>query len=591
MALFAGLAILHCVSGIIFTDVVTDLVKYYGRTTMVTEFSCKRNESISLLKTLMKNGHQTKIMTINSLNIGYPVPPNHQVFALNLDCTNSSILLKRVNELKLFTSPFRWILYYTQSETILKSYFLDLDLLVDSDVTLCKLLENKTVLMTKIYKILSNYSMQTEEMGFWTKDGVIVNYNFEKNIARRRKNLDGIELNTCIVITNKDSLNHLTDRRDKHIDSIAKVNYVLVEHLKDIINATLNYSVQETWGYKDNNSEWNGMIGELMRNEADIGGTPLFFTSDRVDIIDYIAMTTPTRSKFVFRQPKLSYVTNVFTLPFDTNVWISTVCLVIIGAFVLHLIIMWEWKKWKMYGRSNNQSAVPEVKNSIIDTAFFTFGAVCQQGSSYIPFSIPGRITAIMLYVSLMFLYTSYSANIVALLQSSSDSIQTLEDLLKSRLQIGVDDTVFNRFYFPNSADPIRRQIYLQKVAPKGKKDHFMPIEEGIRKMRKGLFAFHMATGPGYKIVSDTFQEEEKCGLKEIQFLQVIDPCLHRIQESGIQAREVGLIYTKKPDCTSRGTSFISVGIIDCYLAIVILAGGMMAALLVFLIEIYLYNR
>lgn len=60
--------------------------------------------------------------------------------------------------------------------------------------------------------------------------------------------------------------------RDKHIDSITKVNYVLVEHLADIVNAKLNYSIQSTWGYKVK-GDWNGMIGELIRKEADIGGT------------------------------------------------------------------------------------------------------------------------------------------------------------------------------------------------------------------------------------------------------------------------------------------------------------------------------
>ncbi|KAI8435877.1 hypothetical protein MSG28_004084 [Choristoneura fumiferana] len=42
----------------------------------------------------------------------------------------------------------------------------------------------------------------------------------------------------------------------------------------------------------------------------------------------------------------------------------------------------------------------------------------------------------------------------------------------------------------------------------------------------KGLFAFHMETGVGYKFVGKYFQESEKCGLKEIQYLQVIDPWL-----------------------------------------------------------------
>ncbi|XP_023022883.2 ionotropic receptor 75a [Leptinotarsa decemlineata] len=423
---------------------------------------------------------------------------------------------------------------------------------------------------------------------------------------RRRNNLERIILNTCIVITNNDSLNHLTDKRDKHIDSIAKVNYVLVEHLSDIVNIRLNYSIQSTWGYMNNKSEWSGMIGELTRNEADIGGTALFFIIDRVDIIDYIAMTTPTRSKFVFREPKLSYVTNVFTLPFDDYVWASTIALVIIIGMMLFIILKWESKK-KNYQQKKENPTIPGLEDSVSGVALFSFGAFCQQGAPSIPLSIPGRITTIMLFISFMFLYTSYSANIVALLQSSSTSIQTLEDLLKSRLQVGVDDTVFNRFYFPNASEPIRRAIYLQKVAPPNKNDNFMPIEEGVRRMREGLFAFHMETGPGYKLVAEIFEESEKCGLKEIQYLQVVDPWLaiqknssykkylkiglRKIQESGLQAREVGLIYTKKPICANRGSSFISVGLVDCYPAAVVLASGAIISILVLLIELVIHHR
>lgn len=87
------------------------------------------------------------------------------------------------------------------------------------------------------------------------------------------------------------------------------------------------------------------MIGELTRKEAVIGGTALFFTSDRVSEIDYIAMTTPTKSKFVFRQPKLSYVTNVYALPFHWSVWASTFAFVAISAVVLYFVIRWEWAK------------------------------------------------------------------------------------------------------------------------------------------------------------------------------------------------------------------------------------------------------
>ncbi|KAI4461754.1 ionotropic glutamate receptor [Holotrichia oblita] len=282
------------------------------------------------------------------------------------------------------------------------------------------------------------------------------------------------------------------------------------------------FSIQSTWGYKNNKSEWSGMIGELTKKEADIGGTPLFLTSDRVSVIDYIAMTTPTKSKFVFRQPKLSYITNVFTLPFKTSVWISSVALVIIISTGLYLVAKWETHKYKKLEIQQEEFIEPKFLSAF----FMAFSAVCQQGTNTIPHTISGRIMTIILFTSLMFLYVSYSANIVALLQSSSTSIQTLNDLLHSRVQVGVDDTVFNRFYFPNATEPIRRAIYLQKVIPSGQAPRYFPIEEGVKMMRQGLFAFHMETGAGYKLVGETFLENEKCDLQEFQFLEVPDPWL-----------------------------------------------------------------
>lgn len=40
----------------------------------------------------------------------------------------------------------------------------------------------------------------------------------------------------------------------------------------------------------------------------------------------------------------------------------------------------------------------------------------------------------------------------------------------------------------------------------------------------QGLFAFHMEVSGGYKLIEETFYEHEKCGLKEIDYLNLIDP-------------------------------------------------------------------
>jgi hypothetical protein len=69
-------------------------------------------------------------------------------------------------------------------------------------------------------------------------------------------------------------------------------------------------------------------------------------------------------------------------------------------------------------------------------------------GSTLEARGVVGRAISIMLYVSVIFLYTSYSACIVALLQSTTNSIRTLEDLYHSGMAMGATDIVFNRHFF-----------------------------------------------------------------------------------------------------------------------------------------------
>lgn len=110
-----------------------------------------------------------------------------------------------------------------------------------------------------------------------------------------------------------------------------------------------------------------------------------------------------------------------------------------------------------------------------------------------------------------------------------------------------------------------------------------------------------MEVGVGYKIVSELFQEDEKCGLQEIQYLQVVDPFyavqkrspykelfkigLLRLREHGIQERENARLYTKKPKCHSGGAKFISVGLIDTRPAFLIYIYGMCAGIVLVALE------
>lgn len=65
-------------------------------------------------------------------------------------------------------------------------------------------------------------------------------------------------------------------------------------------------------------------------------------------------------------------------------------------------------------------------------------------GSDFSPSSSSARLIIMLLFISALFLFTAYSANIVSLLQTPSKSIKTLEDLLTSPLELGLLNAQYN---------------------------------------------------------------------------------------------------------------------------------------------------
>ncbi|XP_049542811.1 ionotropic receptor 75a-like [Anopheles darlingi] len=552
---------------------------------------------------------------------------SHQtLIVLDLSCNASERLLLEAGA-RLYTK-LRWLLVDSRlAETPnweqwqVSSYLEVLNhcpVLVSSEVFAIIYESDHAVRVVQVYRVSPDSELLLEDYLRWRSDvdGVRMvreDLRIEQVTAVRRQNLHGHTLRASMVITNPETIHHLSDYRyvNKHIDTITKVNYILTNYLAAYLGASVNYSRVATWGYYNSTTGlWDGMIGELVHGAADLGSSPLFFTTDRIAVIEYLAMTSQTRSKFIFRSPKLSYTDNVFVLPFDTKVW-ACIIAVIVGSSLLLLLTL--WAEWHVTGSEaanppTNADAATLSPN-LRDIFLMMYGASCQQGSSMLPLSCSARAITMLIFTVLMFLYASYSANIVALLQSPSTKIRSLEDLLASRLKFGVHDTVFNRYYFTHATEPTRKALYEQKIHGGGTGgDAFLDLDQGIERIRHGLYAFHVEQGVGYKVISETYQEDEKCGLQEIQYLQVIDPYyaiqknssfkehikigLFRLNEHGIQYRENAKLYTKKPKCSGGGGKFVPVSMVDVEPAVWIILWGTGLAMAFFLTEcLYLHVK
>lgn len=75
----------------------------------------------------------------------------------------------------------------------------------------------------------------------------------------------------------------------------------------------------------------------------------------------------------------------------------------------------------------------------------------------------------------------------MALLQSTTKSIRSIGDLQKPSIEIGVDDTPYNRHYFKIENEPIRKKFYKSKVIPPDAPETFMNMTYGISRVRDGI--------------------------------------------------------------------------------------------------------
>nr|XP_034830812.1 glutamate receptor ionotropic, delta-1-like [Maniola hyperantus] len=584
---------------------ISDVIDSYDRPTSVLVYDCwKAPKKMELVSKLADVQRPKAIQFIQNFeNLENSAETKDLMIIADLNCSTAKSFLNQANATRKFRNPYRWLFI---GENPGKNKILndldDLSILLDSEVILSQK-DGNHFSLNLVYKLKSNsYDWKLETFGTWMSSGLNKSKNMGTSITIRRKNLEGMPIGISVVASSEDTQKDALTLNVLHVDFVSKSSIRQVNPLFDFMNATRVVIFTETWGYAVNDT-YNGMIGDVLKGDAELGGTVIFFTKPRMKILQYLTCPSSATVMFVFRQPSLSYQNNLFVLPFKPKVWLCLFVVVFLVLVIIYINARWESIK---LGDSDSLDKSSLTLNTG-EIAMMIIGAVTQQGS-YTEFKgTLGRIVMFLVLMLFLFLYTSYSANIVALLQSTSNEIKTLTDLLNSKMELGVEDTAYNRHFFSIATEPVRKAIYEKKIAPRGSKPNFMTLEEGVKKMQKGPFAFNMYGASGYRFVEKYFLEHEKCGLQEIQYLQENKPWLTckksspfkeiykigltRNHEHGLIDRVNRMIFTKKPPCIAHGGVFDSVNITDFYPALLMLLYGMILAVVLLIVEILHFHR
>ncbi|XP_047030841.1 glutamate receptor 1-like [Helicoverpa zea] len=516
------------------------------------------------------------------------------LYLLDLDCPGAEDIIALATARNLFRSPYRWLVITAWSKNANIAALWNSPVLADSDLVLAAG-SGGVLKLVELHKPSPNGTMISTLRGFY--NGSLYDVRPHRELFRRRRDVMGHTITMSNVIQDSNTTVYHLPREDgmePQYDSISKICWMNVKLAFQMLNATPGYVFSYRWGYKVN-GKWSGMIDDIHSGRAELGTNCVVSDIERLDVVAYTDRLAPFRVRFVFRQPPLPYVANIFSMPFSKNVWIAMSVCAVLSTVTVYLAAKWEAKEGKG----------PTQLDSIGDAMLLTFSAIGQQGCVMEPRRLSGRMMVFVLFTALMALYAAYSANIVVLLQAPSDSIRSLPQLANAKITLAANDVDYNHFVFKLHKDPVREIVYKRIDPEKGKK-HFYDLNEGVERIRQGLFAFHSIVEPVYMRIEQTFLETEKCDLMEVDFLNSYDsfvpvrkesPYLEllrvvfkQIRESGIQSALSKRLQVPKPHCTSKMSSFSSVGLMDMKPVLILMLYGVCLSVTIAAAEILVFK-
>ncbi|XP_066945637.1 glutamate receptor 1-like [Macrobrachium rosenbergii] len=281
------------------------------------------------------------------------------------------------------------------------------------------------------------------------------------------------------------------------------------------INYTLKEVADNTYGALDLNKEggWNGMVGELVRKEADIAIAPLTITSSRERVIDFTKPFMTLGISIMIKKP-VKQKPGIFSFmsPLSEEIWMCVVCAYVGVSIVLFLVSRFSPYEWKMKESFSKPSLTNDF--SMCNSLWFTLAAFMQQGVDLCPRSVSGRIVGSVWWFFTLILVSSYTANLAAFLtvERMVTPIKSADDLARqTEVEYGTREGGSSKEFFQRS----KVSVYSRMWEFMSSRPHVFTstYEEGIERVRnsKGKYAFLLES-----VKNDYINEQLPCNTMKI---------------------------------------------------------------------------
>ncbi|OUC49779.1 Ligand-gated ion channel [Trichinella nativa] len=248
------------------------------------------------------------------------------------------------------------------------------------------------------------------------------------------------------------------------------------------------------YGAVDQNGRWNGMVGELIRGEADLAIASLTINTLRERVVDFSKPFLTTGISIMIKKPdKQEFSIFSFMQPLSTEVWIFIIIAYGGVSIVIFFIARFSPYEWN-YNQSSTYGCTSLSDFTIDNCLWVTLAALMQQGTDIMPRSASCRIASSIWWFFTMIIVSSYTANLAAFLtlEKMHAPIESVEDLARqTKIKYGIQASGSTAQFFKESKVDVHRRMW-QYMSTQVPSPLVSSYAEGIQRVResKGQYAF-----------------------------------------------------------------------------------------------------
>ncbi|KAJ8736978.1 hypothetical protein PYW07_000249 [Mythimna separata] len=253
---------------------------------------------------------------------------------------------------------------------------------------------------------------------------------------------------------------------------------------------------------------WDGIVGELIRKEADISIAPLTVTLEREAVIDFSKPFLSFALKPNKNDANTTSAIFSFLQPLSMEIWLSIICSLFAVSVVLFIVSRFSPYEWRVVSFTDSQisdhSDVSTTKTTVVNefsfwnSMWFSLGSFMQQGSDINPRSISGRIVGCVWWFFTLIVISSYTANLASYLTLSriTEPSQTY-----SKLATCPEDTLEkpNAEIYPQDS-PVDEHGWLAFLMDRSAAPENKPCEMIVTLQQTGFKDFAVGVPKGSKL-------------------------------------------------------------------------------------------